>query len=343
MSKDLKPTQENQIDLFGLDPLIDKNYSNTLEIHDLMSKYRYDKKIKYLVEASASKVKMVRQMPYKNIQIKQTVRAAQIERTLPDGTKQDVFVQPGAREEVIEDVLKKMATEKGRAILHEIEEGKLRGQKLVGLTFGLYEVFKECKRVKRELSYNGIREGLLIMHNANCTYESDDESISSGGTILPVMKKVNGGNDAKEAYFICFHPMVTDVIYSKSFRRYNYVTALSYRSNYTGLLYKRLCHRWTQCSIDNPYNILLSTMIQAWKEPAKNLYHDKETFVKVMDELVEKEVLYKYKMESKKDGKKITDWRFDLWPTEKFAKQIAANNKAFNKLVGDDEKLQLSN
>ena len=97
MSKDLKPTQENQIDLFGLDPLIDKNYSNTLEIHDLMTKYRYDKKIKYLEEASASKVKMVRQMPYKNIQIKQTVRAAQIERTLPDGTKQDVFVQPGAR------------------------------------------------------------------------------------------------------------------------------------------------------------------------------------------------------------------------------------------------------
>jgi len=45
----------------------------------------------------------------------------------------------------------------------------------------------------------------------------------------------------------------------------------------------------------------------------------------------------------KTDGKKITDWRFDLWPTEKFAKQIAANNKAFKKLLGEDEKLQLSN
>jgi hypothetical protein len=128
--------------------------------------------------------------------------------------------------------------------------------------------------------------------------------------------------------------MVTDVILSLNFRRYNYAKALEFKRNYTRLTYKRLCHRWTQAAPGKPYNILLSTLISAMKDPYTNLYQDKALFKEVMDDLVSEGVLESYEMTPKKDGKKIVDWRFDLYASDSFAKQVAANNKVSNNVTG---------
>jgi len=46
--EDLIPKDKHQmkLDLFGLDLMIDQNYSNTIDIYDLLGRYRYDKKNK---------------------------------------------------------------------------------------------------------------------------------------------------------------------------------------------------------------------------------------------------------------------------------------------------------
>lgn len=327
---EIEPIQSEQLnlDLFELDPLLDKNYSNTLEIYDLAGKFLYDKHNKYLSSASAEETEFTRLTSYKEMELKISVTAANIER-VKKGVKQRTFVFPGAREEVVEDVLRKLATEK-RAEAYEATTGANAGTKFVGIGFTLYEVYEELKRVGKSYSYSEIREALNIMNRSILSIQSADESINLSAPFFPIMAIADRGNKKETRSIVCFHPMVTDVIHTLNFRRYNYAKALQFKRHYTRLTYKRLCHRWIQAGPGKPYTILLSTLIKAMKTPYPNLYQDKALFKDVMDDLVEEDVLEYYKMTPKKEGKKIVDWKFDLCASNSFAKQVAANNKVAN-------------
>lgn len=327
---DLAPIQTEQLnlDLFGLDPLLDKNYSNTLEIYDLAGKFLYDKQTKYMSSASAEETEFTRITSYEGMELKISVTAANIERE-KDGKKQRTFVFPGAREEILEDVLRKIATER-RAEAYEATTGENAGTKFVGITFTLYEVFEELKRVGKSYSYSEIREALEIMNRSILTIQSMDNSINLSAPFFPIKAIADRANKKDTRSFVCFHPMVTEVIHSLKFRRYNYTKALQFNRHYTRLTYKRLCHRWIQASPGKPYTILLSTLIKAMKTPYPNLFQDKALFQDVMNDLVNDDVLESYNMTPKKEGKKITDWLFELRATNTFAKQIAANNKVAN-------------
>lgn len=331
---DLAQIQANQLnlDLFGLDPMLDKNYSNTLEIYDLSGKFIYDKQNKYLSSASADETEFTRISTYQNIDLKVSVTAANIERTLKDGTKQRAFVFPGAREEIIEDVLRKLATER-RAEAYQATSGTDAGAKFIGITFTMYEVFEELKRVGKSYSYSEIREALTIMNRSILSFQTMDGSLDLSAPFFPITAIAERGNREDTRSFVCFHPMVTSAIENLNFRRYNYVKALQFNRHYTRLTYKRLCHRWVQASPDKPYTILLSTLVSAMKTAYPNLYQEKALFKAVLDDLVEADVLAKYEMHAKKIGKKITDWRLTLHASNNFAKQIAANNKVANAML----------
>lgn len=320
--------QQLKLDLFGLDPLFDKNYSNTLEIYDLAGKFLYDKNTKYLSSATAEETEFTRITKYKDIELKVSVTAANIER-VKGGKKQRTFVFPGAREEIMEDVLRKLATER-RAEAYEATTGSNQGAKFVGIEFSLYEVFEELKRVGKSYSYAEIREALHIMNRSILSIQSLDSSIDLSAPFFPIVAIADRANKQETRSFVCFHPMVTDAVLALSFRRYNYTKALSFKRHYTRLTYKRLCHRWIQASPGKPYSILLSTLVNAMKTPYPKLFQDKALFKDVMDDLVNEDVLTHFDMFPKKIGKKISDWRFDLYATEQFSKQIAANNKVSN-------------
>jgi hypothetical protein len=334
---DLEPitSQQLNLDLFELDSLLDRNYSNTLEIYDLAGKFLYDKHNKYLSSASAEETEFTRITNYKNSELQISVTAANIER-VKNGKKQRVFVFPGAREEITEDVLRKLATEKRRAEAYEATTGNNAGSKFVGVAFTLYEVYEELKRVGKSYSYTEIKEALQIMNRSILSIQSMDKSIDLSAPFFPIMAIADKANKKETRSFVCFHPMVTEVILTLNFRRYNYAKALEFKRHYTRLTYKRLCHRWVQAAPDKPYTILLSTLINAMKAPYQNLYQDKALFKNVMDDLVNEDVLERYEMTSKKDGKKITDWRFYLYATNTFAKQVAANNKVTNNVMGTE-------
>ncbi|MBQ4814047.1 replication initiation protein [Pseudoalteromonas luteoviolacea] len=325
---ELEPIQSHQLNLdtFGLDPLLDKNYSNTLEIYDLAGKFTYDKHNKYLVSATAEETAFTRLTNYKDMELKVSVTAANIERT-SNGKKQRTFVFPGAREEIIEDVLRKLATER-RAEAYKATTGTNAGSKFVGIAFTLYEVYEELKRVGKSYSYSEIKEALHVLNRSILSIQSIDNSIDLSAPFFPFMVISEKGSNAEDTRsFVCFHPMVTDAILTLNFRRYNYTKALEFKRHYTRLTYKRLCHRWIQAAPGKPYTILLSTLINAMKDPYPNLFQDKALFKKVMEDLVNADVLERFEMSAKKEGKKITDWRFDLYASNAFAKQVAANNK----------------
>jgi len=325
-------SEQLNLDLFRLDPILDKNYSNTLEIYDLAGKFIYDKQNKYLSSASAEETEFTRISTYQSMDLKVSVTAANIERTLKDGSKQRSFVFPGAREEIIEDVLRKLATER-RADAYEAMSGSDAGTRFIGVAFSIYEVFQELKRVGKSYSYSEIREALMVMNRSILSFQSIDGSLDLSAPFFPITAIAEKGNKQETRSFVCFHPMVTTAIENLSFRRYNYTKALQFNRHYTRLTYKRLCHRWIQASPGKPYSILLSTLVQSMKSPYPNLYQDKALFKKVMEDLVEADVLEKFEMASKKQGKKIIDWKFTLFASRNFAQQMAANNKVSNSML----------
>lgn len=321
------------LDLFQLKPMVDKNYSNTLEIYDIAGKFLYDKQNKFLSSASAEETEFTRLTTFESRELKVSVTAANIERT-KNGVKQRVFVFPGAREEIVEDVLRKLATER-RAEAYEVASGADAGAKFVGIDFTLYEIYEELKRVGKSYSYSEIREALQIMNRSILSIQSVDLAIDLSAPFFPVMAIADRANKQETRSFICFHPMVSEAIQTLSFRRYNYGQSLKFKRHYTRLMYKRLSHRWVQASPTKPYTILLSTLIREMKEPYKNTFQDKALFKSVMDDLMEEDVLSKYEMNPKKEGKKIIDWKFTLYASNTFAKQAASNNKVSSSLLDD--------
>jgi hypothetical protein len=336
--KEIKKVDATQmrLDLFELDSLKDKNYSNTLEILDVSGLFTSDRRTKYLPTASANELVTRRTNNYKELSIDYLISAANIERET-DGVKERVFVFPGVREETIWEVCKKIATNAGRGEAYEMEGNAGPGKKLVGLKVGLYEIRQEAIRLGKTYSYDEIREGLNVLNKANLQIESDNGDISLDGTYFPVLAMADKNNPDNTKMFICFHPMVTDVIYSLNFRRYNYLEGMKFSSLYTRTIYKRLSHRWVQASVSNPYTILLSTLVSSMKKPASTIARDKQTFEACMNELVEAGMLDKFEMGPKKEGRKILDWVFHLHASEKFAKQMASNNKVRNNLLGADD------
>jgi hypothetical protein len=250
-------TEQLNLDLFGLDPLLDKNYSNTLEIYDLAGKFLYDKTHKYMSSATASETELTRIASYKGIELKISITAANIEISR-EGKTERAFVFPGAREEILEEVLRKLATER-RAEAYEATTGINAGTKFVGIFFTLYEVFVELKRVGKSYSYLEIREGLEIMNRSILTIQSIDNSINLSAPFFPIKVIADKANSNENRNFVCFHPMVTEAIRSLKYRRYNYGQALQFKRHYTRLTYKRLCLRWVQAGPGHPYTILLST------------------------------------------------------------------------------------
>jgi hypothetical protein len=333
--EDLIPKDKHQmkLDLFGLDLMIDQNYSNTIDIYDLLGRYSYDKKTKYRRSVSAEDSQFTRTTLYNGLVVTARVTAANIERTLPDGTKERFFVFPGVREEIIEDVLRKLATEK-RAEGFEAASGGNQATMLVGLEFSLYEVYQELKRVRGKIqySYSEIREALSILSKANLEISTEDKSISVSAPFFPVLAFAEKSKTSDTRSFVCFHPLVTDLIINNKFRRYNYKKALSFVGSYTRLVYKRICNRWTQAGPGHPYRIKLSTLIDAIKTPYKNVYQDKALIQETLEELKRENVIESYDAKPQKIKGKIIDWVFELKATNEFAKQQAANNRVFNRI-----------
>jgi len=305
----IRPIQKTQLklDLFSLDPLLDKNFSNTIEIYDLVGKYVYNKKCKTLKQATAKQTHLIRHTVVNGLSIKVTLTAASME---------NAFVFPGAREEIVEDVLRKLATERRSNAYQDAAK-----QKFVGLNFTLYEVFNELKRIGKTYSYTEIKEALLVMHKSNLSIESEDKALLLSSTLLPILT-IKERNKS----FVCFHPMISDSIETLTYRRYNYLKSFEFKSHYTRQFYKRLCHRWIQASPTKPYNIKLSTLVESNKN-ASSVAKDKNLYIKCLNELVATDILSHYKAETKKEGRKIIDWLFILYASETFTQQIRSNNK----------------
>jgi hypothetical protein len=293
--------------------------SNTIDLWDGVPKYFVSRQ-----EMNKRRVKgllptIERSFEYRGRAFTVKIRPAR----LTDKDAKDKEFYPSAREELVEDALRKIATEQGYGFLNSQNSGVI---------FTLHMLRKELSRRGHTLSYQEVVESLDVMAGCRIEIHAADGSGDYQSPILADLLRVSRTRyreDPKTRWMAHFSPLVTRSIYVLTYRQYDYHTMVSHTTQLARWLHKRLSHNYVNAHISQPYNILFSTV---QRDSGLLEYARMRDAVRKLDEalneLRDHRVLLCYvKNERKGEKGKILDVNYVLTPHPAFVSQIKAANK----------------
>lgn len=318
-----KKNKPEQLTLFEMVLPKDRRYSNTLELYDFMPKYVWGK-VQRINDKFLESIE--RDFEYRKVPYKIKIRPASLE----DKNGKERYHFPGKREELVEEVLRKLIVNGQGTFL----DGDL------AVVFTLYQLQKELKNNNHTFSTAELKDSIRILNDTKIILlTSSREEIG----FHPIDTYGFTGENGEEKTFVKFSTLVTNTIKSGGFRLYNYETVLSYKSVIARQLHKRFSHHHVSASITKPYNIKLSTLIRDFGltryEKLSNNIRDVEI---ALNEMKEKDVILYYKTEKIFDTNKknkLIDAKFTLTPSMKFESEIIEANKRQKKLKELDNAL----
>lgn len=307
-----------QMSLFEMLLPQDREFSNTIELYDFIPKYFWGKSKriggKFLDQ-------LEREFECRSVRYRVKIDPAKI--TDHDGVTRDYY--PSKREELIEDALRKFACE-GQGLFLDDQ---------AGVTFTLYQIQQELKRLGHTYSIREIKDALLICAKTNITVSTEDGKsilVSSLFETLGLQTRADWqGQGEKTKAFVRFNSLVTQSIKQQTFRQLNYDQAMSYKSVIARQLHKRMAHHYPQASFSNPYHFLLTTIIRDFGLTEYAQLRDNLRDVQTaLDEMKEKGIIMSYKIERTLDSKrrnKLIDAKFVLTPDARFISEVIKANK----------------
>lgn len=223
-------TKPQQLELFSLNDIfetkIDK-YSTTVDLYDITPKYYHGDLEKIRKDGKCLDI-LKRDFVFKKQNMTLKISPALIEQK--DGSTKAFY--PSQREEIIEDVLRKFATNPNR---NEFLDNRLT------VRFTLYELWKELKKVRHPYKYGEIIESLEILSKTNIEIKtSSSNNVKFSSNMFETFGVVDNNefniNDLdkiideekqseyskKVFYFVRFNSLVSDGVKNKSWRVLNY-------------------------------------------------------------------------------------------------------------------------
>jgi len=175
-----------------------------------------------------------------------------------DGVKREYY--PSATEELVEDALRKIATEQQSGYF---DKPNYRS----GVVFTLYALREELRRRGHTRSYQEIVLALNILSGSTIEIRArDDEGELKGfsrSTYLPHLAAVSRGrlkDDPKAKWMVQFHPLVTGSIDQVTYRQFNYHLMMSHSTQLARWLHKQLVLKYTFASLIAPFEMRYSTV-----------------------------------------------------------------------------------
>lgn len=316
--EDYERSKPEQLTFFELILPEEQRFSNTIELYDFIPKYVWGK-----VERVNGKFldALERQFECRGRRYTVTIDPAKVKER--DGTSRDYY--PSKREELVEDALRKLASEGQGLFLDE----------QAGVTFSLYQLQHELKSNGHSFSISQLKEALFICTKTHLTVTTDDGNtvlVSSMFETLGLQTREDwAGQGQKTRAFVRFNPLVTASIKNGNFRLYNYETSMGYSNTIARQLHKRMAHHYTQAGIMHPYHILLSTIIRDFGLTSyEKLPNNLRDVLKALDEMKEKNVLLDYAIEKSFDTRtrgKLIDAKLTLTPHPQFSSEVIQANK----------------
>lgn len=248
-----------------------------------------------------------------------------------DGVETSVF--PGQSEQLIEEVLKKLLTDKSLAY-GNAKEGNLL------IKFSTNLIAKELKARGKERNYYEIVDSLTIMNRCIISVTENEEEVYSGsllGDLVMVSRDKYESKHGDDKMCMARLPFPIAFAISKyEYRQFDYKIWFQFKSALTRWIYKRIVNNWKHASrsVEDAYTISFEEIRQSsallqQKEERSNRRKVKET----LDELVDNNVLTHYETSSEKKGNVVISQKYVLYPSEDFVRAQKAANK--RKSTGD--------
>lgn len=317
---DTKKKDENiisyshQLNLFEIITSIKDDFSNTIEIYDTLPKYVLNKTPE---TTDLSTAVITRECKIRNTEFILKITPAIIEK---EG--KTVLMYPQQREEIIEDVLRKFAASGNGIII---------GGKQIGVTFTFYELMRELKRIGHTYNLNEIKESIMICRNVEikCITKNGENIVSSSifPTIALTTKEDNRKSSGTTKNYVQFNPLVTESINNLTFRPYNYSIGMTIRSSLARFIYKRMSHYWIQANENNAYNpSLISFLKQSPRGLSSRMSENVRAMKNALEVLIKSNIILNYSEEQIKNGRKLIDIRYSIYPHPDFIQQSKMAN-----------------
>ncbi len=276
---------------------------------------------------------------YRGLAFRAVIQPARIRES--DGQVLDYY--PSANEELVEDILRKIAAERLQGF-HDTANSK------VGVYFSLYQIQSELKKRGHSRSIGEIKRSLEIMAKSSIEIKSLDGKGNEGTRVsnyLPDMVSVSREDlqaDPYSQWMVEFHPLVTKSIIEATYRQFDLDKLLSMSTQLGRWVHRQLVIKYTFASLMTPFEIRYSTikrdsfMINYGRERAGIAALDQ-----VMSELKEKNIIMDFQRHVTSGARrKILDVVYSLTPSLEFIKEAKSANKrktlAQEKLASGDNK-----
>lgn len=240
-------------------------------------------------------------------------------------------IYPGAREELIEHALRRLAVEKNSGFFDGTDFRS-------GVSFTLYRLRQELANQGHAMTYEGLTEGLDVLHHAFLQVTVADSDPNDPSMIsqpyLPALGKVNRkgrASDPDAKWFVQFHGLVTDSMNKITYRQFNYQRLMKCNSQLSRWLLSQLVLKYTQAGITNTFDMRFSTIA---RDSFLLGYTRERAAIEALDEAWEElkylgALAHVLKAEQLGIRSKIEDVIYTLTPSREFiTEQKAANKRA---------------
>jgi hypothetical protein len=257
------------------------------------------------------------------------IRPAKLMGAGPDGETISIEYYPSSREEIIEEALRKIASQQSYGFLCQFPEDAS------GVAFSLYELRAELASRGHTLSYAEITESLYILNfsSINIYKKGEPQKAGIASPYIPILahatrERVNA--DPGTRWIVHFHPFITKGILELQYRQFNYELMMSLPNQLTRWLHKYICMKFTAASMTAPpfelhYKTIKrdSGLFKGKKE--RNFYED---LARALEELKGKGVLAAWRKSVLTGPRgKVLDITYYLTASAEFIKEVKAANK----------------
>ncbi len=293
--------------------------SNTVEIWESIPKYLFTPKLMEklrTVDGLANPYKW--EYSYKGIPCAVKIQPALIEQK--DGRYKAFF--PSVSEELVEEALKKILTEQGGGI-HDPKNVE------TWIRFSLSMIQKELKSRGRTRDRNEIKHAIEVLNKCILSFFQNGKEIWSGSILQDL---VTVGRDDyladTNAHHVARLPLfISHAINQLEYRQFNYDRLMSFNEQLTRWIYKRLIHRFTYASLISDYHFLYSDLRGSGLLQQATEAKNRTKVISALDELIRGGALMRYEPSERKEGRKIIDIKYTVFPSLEFVKEQKAANK----------------
>ncbi|MBX9865136.1 MAG: hypothetical protein K2Y42_20530 [Hyphomicrobium sp.] len=241
-----------------------------------------------------------------------------------DGERIDCY--PSTDEELVEEVLRKIFADQNFGF-HD----PARGESWV--RFSLNMIRAELANRGRTRSIEEIKRSLEILSRTvlDVTIEGrgSKQTVYTNPIIndLTRVTRDQWKEDRKAMWMVRLPGLLSASINTLTYRQFNYGVLMSLDSQLARWLHKRLSHEYTNAHLNNPYQILFSTI----ERDSGMLNHSRRSanmsaVKSAIEDLIKAHVLYAFTEERRTEGKAVQDCLYTLIPNSDFVSDIKAAN-----------------